>query len=240
MQQFTQVTINVTSVEESQHQPFEKTIKESLDGNNLANSTKAKRSSSRSSSRHSWVHGGSPRSGGRRSHAGNSCSSSKAKTTKSEASNNFHQFLALPKPVQQDPYTTPKHKEVCLADVSNTERSERMLKALQAPKKRDEMYDEFNSSRNHSRAAHDYENMSIRAFRLESSSSKGDGSSTAGDSSRGQQQAAALEEMRTQWHAFTENIMNVQIAPAHNDGAQSARLPGMVESSTVSLGALRI
>ena len=123
---------------------------------------------------------GSPRS----CRSGNS--SCKAKTSKSEASqNNAHQFLALPQPVQQDPYTTPKHKEACLADVSNTERSERMLKALQAPKKRDEMYDELCNSRNHARGGHNYENMSIRAFRLESSSSKGDGSSTAGESSRG-------------------------------------------------------
>ena len=122
---------------------------------------------------------GSPRS----CRSGNS--SCKAKTSKSEASqNNAHQFLALPQPVQQDPYTTPKHKEACLADVSNTERSERMLKALQAPKKRDEMFDDISASRNR---AHDYENMSIRAFRLDSSSSKGDGSSTAGDSSRGEQ-----------------------------------------------------
>ena len=91
--------------------------------------------------------------------------------------------MTLPQPVQQDPYTTPKHKEVCLTDVSNTERSERMLKALQAPKKRDEMFDEFTTPRDR---GHDYENMSIRAFRLDSSSSKGDGSSTAGDSSQGQ------------------------------------------------------
>ena len=165
----TQVSIAVTSVDAQ----ADKMIDESPMGK-LA----IQKRSSRSSSRHSWVHG-SPRS----CRSGNS--SCKAKTSKSEASqNNLHQFLTLPQPVQQDPFTTPKHKEVCLADVSNTERSERMLKALQAPKKRDEMFDEITASRNR---AHDYENMSIRAFRLDSSSSKGDGSSTAGDSSRGQQ-----------------------------------------------------
>ena len=188
----TQVTIAVTSVDAQ----ADKMIDESPMGK-LA----IVKRSSRSSSRHSWVHG-SPRS----CRAGNS--SSKAKTTKSEAS---YQFLTLPQPVQQDPYTTPKHKEACLADVSNTERSERMLKALQAPKKRDEMFDEISES-SRSRA-HDYENMSIRAFRLDSSSSKGDGSSTAGDSSCGHQQQAALEEMRSQWQAFSANIMNVKISP---------------------------
>lgn len=58
---------------------------------------------------------------------------------------------------------------MCLADTSNTERSERMNKALQAPKKRDEMYGE-QSARN--LRAQEYENMSIRAFRLDASSCK--------------------------------------------------------------------
>ena len=136
--------------------------------------------------------------------------------------------MTLPQPVQQDPFTTPKHKEVCLADVSNTERSERMLKALQAPKKRDEMFDEITASRNR---AHDYENMSIRAFRLDSSSSKGDGSSTAGDSSRGEEQQAALDDMRSQWQAVSANIMNVKI---------SSQDQKEMEASPMAFSALRI
>ena len=57
-----------------------------------------------------------------------------------------------------------------------------MMKALQAPKKRDEMFECEASSRKAARAQ-EYENMSIRAFRLEGSSCKS-GSST-GDSSKG-------------------------------------------------------
>ena len=64
----------------------------------------------------------------------------------------------------QDPYTTPKNKEFCMADCSNTERSERNQKVLQAPKKRDEMYGEVSARKTR---AYDYENLSIRAFRLD-------------------------------------------------------------------------
>ena len=103
-----------------------------------------------------------------------------------------------------------------------------MLKALQAPKKRDEMFDEITASRNR---AHDYENMSIRAFRLDSSSSKGDGSSTAGDSSRGEEQQAALDDMRSQWQAVSANIMNVKI---------SSKDQQEVEASPMAFSALRI
>ena len=172
------------------------------------------KSSSRSSSRHSWVHGGSPRS----CRSGNS--SSKAKTTKSSgasttSSANCCQFLTLPQPVQQDPYTTPKHKEVYLADSSNTERSERLNKALQAPKKRDEMYGE-QSARN--LRAQEYENVSIRAFRLDASSCKSNpGVSESGENSlsaaQQQERKQAMEDLRGQWQAFTQNIMSVEIAP---------------------------
>jgi len=60
------------------------------------------------------------------------------------------------------------------------------------------MFDCEASSRKAARAQ-EYENMSIRAFRLEGSSSKS-GSST-GDSSRGDNnpRQEALEEMRGQW-----------------------------------------
>lgn len=60
----------------------------------------------------------------------------------------------------QDPYTTPKNKEFCMADCSNTKNQ----KVLQAPKKRDEMYGEVSARKTR---AYDYENLSIRAFRLD-------------------------------------------------------------------------
>lgn len=95
--------------------------------------------------------------------------------------------------MQQDPYTTPKHKEVYLADSSNTERSERLNKALQAPKKRDEMYGE-QSARN--LRAQEYENVSIRAFRLDASSCKSNPEENSLSAAQQQERKQAMEELR--------------------------------------------
>lgn len=67
------------------------------------------RSSSRSrhSSSHKWVHGSnySPR-------AGNSSS----KNAQASQALQCHDFLRLPQQPAQDPYTTPKNKEICMTD----------------------------------------------------------------------------------------------------------------------------
>ena len=94
-----------------------------------------------------------------------------------------------------------------------------MNKALQAPKKRDEMYGE-QSARN--LRAQEYENMSIRAFRLDASSCKSNpGTADGVENSPGvaatseeqQERQQAMEEMRVQWQAFTQNIMSVEVTP---------------------------
>lgn len=66
-----------------------------------------------------------------------------------------------------------------------------MNKALQAPKKRDEMFGE-QSARN--LRAQEYENMSIRAFRLDASSCKSNPGTADGENSLGV--AATSEEQR--------------------------------------------
>ena len=80
---------------------------------------------------------------------------------------------------------------------------------MQAPRKRDEFFDEDSSRKNKNRA-YDPDNLSIREFRLDGSSdgdSSTDNSSPGGENSRQQ----ALEDMRSQWGAFTDRIMSVQI-----------------------------
>ena len=151
------------------------------------------KNSSRSSSRHSWVHGSSsPRS----CHSGNS--SSKAAGAQTSKSATSTQFLAVPPQPQQDAYTTPKSKDICMTDRSNTKSAARVQKALQAPKKRDEFFGEVSSRKNR---AYDYENLSICEFRLGSSpSSKGsDCHSTQNSSNEGNPRQEALDEMRSQW-----------------------------------------
>lgn len=167
------------------------------------------RSSSRSrhSSSHKWVHGSnySPR-------AGNSSS----KNAQASQALQCHDFLRLPQQPAQDPYTTPKNKEICMTDTcSKPTQADRVMKALQAPKKRDEYYGEMTA---HKQRAFDYDDLSVCEFRLTDSPNSGsiggstENSSQASESSREQ----ALEEMRGQWSAFTQNIMNVQIAPRNS------------------------
>ena len=88
-------------------------------------------------------------------------------------------------------------------------------KALQAPKKRDEMYGEDSARKGRT---YNPDNLSVRAFRLCDSDSEGNSPSTEnssqneGSSSRQQ----AMDDIRGEWGAFTANIMAVQIGTSLN------------------------
>lgn len=140
------------------------------------------KSSPRSSSRgHSWVRGSSPRS---------ACSDVSAKKQAA--------LLAVPKQESADPYNTPKGKD----DQDSACNSGRFQRALQAPKKRDELID-ATARKNR---AFDPENLQIRAFRLDSSSSDGDDHSTGSSDAGANPRQEALDEMRSQWADFTQRI----------------------------------
>ena len=146
------------------------------------------KSNSRSPSRHAWVYGSSPLSG-------------RSANAFSHASENY---LSVPAPENSDEaYTTPKNKDGNFADQSNYDRYERIHKNLQAPKKRNELIDE-ESGRKH--RAYDPDNLSIRAFRLETCS---DNDSTENSSPGGSNHEQAAAEMRTQWNAFSQRIQAV-------------------------------
>lgn len=150
------------------------------------------RDHSGSSGRHSWVHGHSPRSGG----------------SSSKKTGGFQQPFALPQGgAAANSYLTPTNKETSYQDNSCSDQWQR---ALQAPKKREES---FGSASKRKQRAYDPENLSVRAFRLESNSSDGDEGSTSGEenTSPGGERQQAMREMRGQWAAFTQRIMDVQI-----------------------------
>ena len=123
-----------------------------------------------------------------------------------------NQFLAVPENAQDDPYTTPKAKD----QIGNTSCSNRHRnKAILAPKKRDEMFEET-SRKNR---AYDPNNLSIRAFRLDSSS---DGEMSTDNSSveDSDQRQQAMNEMRADFRAYSQLIMEVEIPSDRTLGGQ--------------------
>ena len=78
---------------------------------------------------------------------------------------------------------------------SKPEKAQRVQKALQAPKKRDEFYGEMTAHKNR---AYEFDNMSICEFRLGDSPSTASDSGSAENSSpgSGNPHQQALEEMR--------------------------------------------
>ena len=106
-----------------------------------------------------------------------------------------------------DAYTTPKNKDGYFADHSNYDRYERIMKNLQAPKKRDEIRDDEDSGRNNK--AYDSDSLSIRAFRLETNSDCDE--STENLSGRAAEIRQAALEMRSQWNAFSERIQAASV-----------------------------
>ncbi len=168
-------------------------------------------SSRRSNGRNlSWVHG-SPRSQNKRAQKGGACCSP------SSGQDSPH-FLHVPISSNMssgDPYCTPKHKEVYPADQSCSERHLRMAQMnMQAPKKGGVLLsDDGGSCRKGCHQGYqDADSMSIREFRLETSSSEGDMSTE--NSSQGapkDPRQAALDEVRSKWQGFTSSIMGVSV-----------------------------
>lgn len=101
------------------------------------------------------------------------------------------QFLAVPTSpaAAHDPYTTPRNNEAA-QDLSG-----KANKALQAPRKRDEVIDETLVRKNR---AYDPSNLQVRAFRLESSPSDGEGST---ENSSQEDESAQISR---QWTSFTQ------------------------------------
>ena len=163
------------------------------------------RSNSRSSRGHlSWVHG-SPRSQHNKAMKG-ACSPSSGA--------NSPQFLHVPLNGFQDPYCTPKHKEAFQADNSSSNAYMRMHgKNLQAPRKGNNVLLSDDGSCSSRKAGNKDDSMSIREFRLETSSSEGEMSTDNSSAKASGGHMAALEEVRSQWASFTNSIMGVQVQP---------------------------
>ena len=80
-------------------------------------------------------------------------------------------------------------------------------KALQAPKKRDEMFGESSARKNR---AFNPDELSVRAFRLCDSDSEGNSPSTENSSqSEGSSRQQAMDDIRAGFGSFTASIMNV-------------------------------
>ena len=101
-----------------------------------------------------------------------------------------------------------------MTDSSNSNRWERAQRVLQAPQKRDEDFDSGDKRKQRA-----YEPVSVRAFRLDTSSDCDERSTSGENSSPGSERQQAMQEMRGQWAAFTQRIMDVQIPSKVNPRA---------------------